>query len=90
MGWDENKVLKPGEKIEISAVHGHWLIVKVPPPAVEADPRPGLVIATSRIPCVHYGLWPTLAPGHIRNVGGKFDLRARPPDEGGRCLQSCG
>jgi hypothetical protein len=33
-----HKVLKLGEKVEISAVHGHWLIVKVPPPAVEADP----------------------------------------------------
>ena len=29
-GWDENKVLKAGEKIEISAVHGCWLIVKMP------------------------------------------------------------
>jgi hypothetical protein len=37
-GWDENKVIKPGEKIEISLAEGHWLIVKVPPPAVEADP----------------------------------------------------
>jgi hypothetical protein len=30
MGWDENNVIKPGEKIEISAVHGRWLIVKMP------------------------------------------------------------
>jgi hypothetical protein len=30
MGWDENKVLKPGEKIEFSAVRGRWLIVKMP------------------------------------------------------------
>jgi hypothetical protein len=29
-GGDENKVIKPGEKIEISAVHGRWLIVKMP------------------------------------------------------------
>ena len=29
-GRGENKVLKAGEKIEISAVHGCWLIVKMP------------------------------------------------------------
>jgi hypothetical protein len=29
-GWDENKVIKPSEKIEISAVHVRWLIVKMP------------------------------------------------------------
>jgi hypothetical protein len=29
--WDvANEVIKPGEKIEISAVHGRWLIVKMP------------------------------------------------------------
>jgi hypothetical protein len=29
--WDvANEVTKPGEKIEISAVHGRWLIVKMP------------------------------------------------------------
>jgi hypothetical protein len=38
-GWDENKVIKPGEKIEISAVHGPWLIVKMPATAAEADPH---------------------------------------------------
>jgi sulfur relay (sulfurtransferase) DsrC/TusE family protein len=38
-GWDENKVIKPGEKIEISLADGHWRIVKVPAPAVEADPN---------------------------------------------------
>jgi hypothetical protein len=32
-GWDENKVIKPGEKIEISLAEGPWLIVKMPPPA---------------------------------------------------------
>jgi hypothetical protein len=32
-GWDENKVIKPGEKIEISLADGHWRIVKVPAPA---------------------------------------------------------
>jgi hypothetical protein len=36
-GWDENKVIKPGEKIEISAVHGPWLIVEMP--ATAADPH---------------------------------------------------
>ena len=36
---DENKVLKPGEKIEISAVRGPWLIVKMPATAAEADPH---------------------------------------------------
>ena len=30
-GWDE--------KIEISAVHGPWLIVKMPATAAEADPH---------------------------------------------------
>jgi hypothetical protein len=30
MGWDENKVLKPGEKIEISLAEGRWPIVKMP------------------------------------------------------------
>jgi hypothetical protein len=29
-GWDENRVIKPGEKSEISAVHVRWLIVKMP------------------------------------------------------------
>ena len=29
-GWDENKVIKPGERIEVSAVHGRWLTVKMP------------------------------------------------------------
>ena len=38
-GWDENRVLKPGEKIEISAVHVRWLIVKMPATAAEADPH---------------------------------------------------
>ena len=32
-GWDENKVIKPGERIEVSAVHGRWLIVKVQAPS---------------------------------------------------------
>jgi hypothetical protein len=30
-GWDENQVITPGEKIELSVVQGRWLIVKVPP-----------------------------------------------------------
>jgi hypothetical protein len=38
-GWDENKVIKSDEKIEISAVHGPWLIVKMPATAAEADPH---------------------------------------------------
>ena len=29
-GWDENQVIKPDEKIEIGAVHGRWLVVKMP------------------------------------------------------------
>jgi hypothetical protein len=30
-GWDENQVIKSGEKIELSVVHGQWLIVKMQP-----------------------------------------------------------
>jgi hypothetical protein len=34
MGWTKIQVIKPGEKIEISAVHGRWLIVKMPATAL--------------------------------------------------------
>ena len=46
-GWDENKVLKPGEKIEISVVHSRWLIVKMPATAAEADPHTDASSSTS-------------------------------------------
>jgi hypothetical protein len=29
-GMPRTQVIKPGEKIEVSAVHGRWLIVKMP------------------------------------------------------------
>jgi len=54
-GWDENKVIKPGEKIEISAVHGRWLIVKVPPPAVEAAPAEAVTLTSARSRCGETG-----------------------------------
>jgi hypothetical protein len=46
-GWDKNKVIKPGEKIEISVVHGRWLIVKMPATTAEADSHADASSSTS-------------------------------------------
>jgi hypothetical protein len=42
-------------KIEISAVHGRWLIVKVPPPAVEAAPAEAVTLTSARSRCGETG-----------------------------------
>jgi len=42
-------------KIEISAVHGRWLIVKVPPPAVEPAPAEAVTLTSARSRCGETG-----------------------------------